>query len=162
MSRATRSAFQVLLALLGIAAFLLLLDVLFRYSDPVVPQVTSQLARDLWIYILLGTLGCILFLELLLIGRGRDRSEITALDADPEDGTVYILGCTACGTVFEHQGGRGSRFRCTNCMREGQFKGGSHVQAPITHKQCTRCGNAFDAYHAEAECPVCHLRQAVV
>jgi hypothetical protein len=162
MSRAARSALQILLAVLGIAAFLLLLDVLFNYTAPVAKGVTDRMSRDDWIYTLLGVLAALFLLELLFLGRGRDKG-VPAPDAGSTaaSGAVYLLGCPACGTVFEHRDDGRGRFKCTNCLREGRFQGGQVVQAPIRHHDCTRCGNRFEAYHDTAECPVCHLEQPV-
>lgn len=156
MGRAARSTAQLLLALLGLAAFLLLLDVLFDYADPVAKGLTDQLSRTTWITVLLITLGVLLLLELALVGRGGQA-------ARRPDGpnAVYLLGCPACGTVFEHVDDGKGRFRCTNCLREGHFQPSAPLKAPVKQHVCERCGNSFEAYRDPAACPVCHLEQAV-
>ncbi|HUR61085.1 MAG TPA: hypothetical protein VM286_01805 [Candidatus Thermoplasmatota archaeon] len=162
MGRTARTALQVFLALLGLAAFLLLLDVLFNPTAPIAKGVTDQLKRDTWIAILLGTLAVLFVLELTLLGRGgRAVPAAFANEGEAQFQSVYLLGCPACGTVFEHRDDGNGRFRCTNCMREGNFHPGAPLKTPVRHHDCERCGNAFEAYKDPAECPVCHLLQAV-
>lgn len=166
MSRTARTTIQVLLAVLGLVAFLLLLDVLFNAANPVAKGITDKLARNTWIGILLASLAVLFVLELALLGRGGRRSpvqqEVFNQGTAASMQAVYLLGCPACGTVFEHKDDGSGRFRCTNCMREGNFHPGKPLKTPVRHHTCRRCGNDFEAYKDPAECPVCHLQQAIV
>jgi hypothetical protein len=164
VGRTARTVLQVLLALLGLLAFLLLLDVLFNSSAPIAKGLTDKLSRHTWIGVLLGSLAVIFLLELALLGRG-GRAAPRAFANEGELASsfeaVYLLGCPACGTVFEHRDDGNGRFRCTNCLREGNFHPGVPLKTPVRHHDCERCGNRFEAYKDPAECPVCHLLQAV-
>lgn len=128
--RPNRVVALIVLAFAALLPFLLLLDVLFNYDDPIGGGLTTAFGQDVWTAILLVVLLAILVVQIILLGGGRSRTWSTAdgeaMMAEPvweesvemanpsavapaatwtaapvEPAPEVQIGCTGCGTIFE-------------------------------------------------------------
>lgn len=170
-----RLAWIGVLALLALAAFLLLADVRFNYSDPTLDGVTDAASRANMTAILIGVEAvCFLAVLLLLLIDPFGGSRIIGPDEEwtSTGGTrvggddALTIGCPGCGTVFEkpytdvdepHE----QDFRCPNCGRAGHLRMELRKPVHIRATTCGNCGREFQAYREGAECPHCHAPAAL-
>ncbi len=151
-----RMTWQIVLALLGVGAFITLvlvwLDGAGRFSDNVA------------LLVLTGVLFTILLVEVLLLRPVYDalfRRVPPGLPLKPEEDN-FIVGCPGCGTVFtitQSELDAGS-FGCHNCGRAGYIKDYRLNRSNIKDEVCRTCGNKYLEYMDHSECPICHSYNA--
>lgn len=147
-----RMVWQIILAVVGIAAFVTLVFV-WRDGAGRIDDVTALL-------ILTGVLFVILLLEILLLRPIFDalfRRVPASLPLTPEEDN-FIVGCPGCGTVFtitQDELDVGN-FGCHNCGRAGYIKDYQLNRSAINEEVCRSCGNKYLEYMEFSECPICH------
>lgn len=163
---------QVLLAALAIVTFLWLVNILGPDADRVLADTADALSDNAWVAVCIVTLGVILVLEILLL-RPQMRKAVLAPqawtpqprpqewhdDPVPEPAAPeHLIGCPACGTVFDAAANTASgegQFSCPNCGRVGRLRRSTPVAADLWEVDCPRCAHHYQAYQVESECPKC-------